>query len=569
MRYSRLLALAVLFTALLPATSLRVSRAAGPASQASRPPEPQQTVVRVTTRLVQVSVVVHDRKGEPVTDLTRDDFTLLEDGQPQAISVFTVEISQPAAASLVRTSLPTNTFSNKLQYGAGAATSLTAVLLDGLNTKFEDQSQARQQIMKFLKQIRPGDQVALYALGRDLRLLHDFTNDSGALLRALNSHKGNIATELAASEEVTDTSFLSDSPEDQELAQFIADMDETMQAFYVRNRKQTTLEAIEAIANNLSRLPGRKNLVWVSGSFPLTFGLNDEKISREFENFSNDVQRTTRAVTSANVAIYPVDARGLIGGFDMYPDLSPAAPARKNIRTQPMQSNASKIWDTFGSMDQLAEGTGGRAFRNTNDINGAIRKAIDDARATYVLGYYPKHGAWDGKYHEIKVQVRQRGLQVRHRRGYYAYADPPHDDKLREAELRVAAWSSLESTGMDMTVRLDPPPPTAFARPYSLQIRLGPQDVQLQEKNNRWEGLVDVLFVFEGAEDKQLGALRQAVNVSFPPPNYQLAARYGMVMFGQIDLPAGTRKLRVIARDVAAGRVGSVTIPLDRLLTRF
>lgn len=545
-------------------TSGQATQPAAPATQPAA--NPQQPVLRVTTRLVQVNVIVQDKKGEPVANLSRDDFMLLEDGQPQQISVFSVENNQPGPARpAALPALPPNTFSNKLEYRAERISSLTAILFDGLNTRFEDQAYARQQVIKFIQQLQPEDRVAIYTLGRDLRLLHDFTADTGSLLRALARHKGNIASELAASEEVAvNTDDLSDSEADQELKEFLDAMNESMQAFYVRNRVRQTLEGIEAVANHLSRLPGRKNIVWVSGSFPLTFGFGEDRISRELTLFSDDILRTTRAVTNANVAIYPVDARGLIGAFEMYPDLSAAnRPSAKVARGGPMRSNATKIWDSFATMQELAERTGGRASYNSNDIRGAIRQAIDDSRVTYLLGYYPRNTPLDSKFHQIKVTVRQRGLQVRHRLGYFAFPDPPRDDKLREDELRIAAWSPLDSTGLSMVVRMEPL--NTAKDSVRLQIQLNPGEVVLQPKDDRWNGQLDLRFVCIGADNQQLGAFNQGLGLSFRPDNYQQVARNGMVLFGQMNLLAGTRKLRVITRDVLSGSVGSVTIPVERL----
>jgi VWFA-related protein len=527
---------------------------------------PPQAVLRVTTRLVQVNVIVQDKNGDPVSNLTRDDFTLLEDGHPQQISVFSMENNRPAAVrAAARPALPPNTFTNRLEYWAQGISSLTAILFDGLNTKFEDQAYARQQIIRFIQQLQPEDRVAIYTLGRDLRLLHDFTSDTASLLRVLGRHKGNIATELAASEEVAfNTDDLGDSEADQQLREFLEEANETMQAFYVRNRVRQTLDGIEAVANHLSRLPGRKNVVWVSGSFPLTFGFGEDRISRELTVFSDDILRTARAVTTANVAIYPVDARGLIGAFDMFPDLSPANRGNpRALQTGQMRSNASKVWDSFATMNELAERTGGKAFYNSNDIRGAIRRAIDDSRVTYLLGYYPRNTALDSKFHEIRVLVRKKGLQVRHRRGYFAFPDPPRDEKHRQDELRIAAWSPLDSTGLGMTVHLAPQ--NAPVGSVRLEVLLNPGEVILEPKDGRWNGQLDMAFICTGADNQQLASTNQSIQLSFLPENHQLVAKNGMVLLGQMNLAAGTRKLRIIVRDVASGSVGSVTVPIERV----
>src|SRR5260370_10895996 len=117
-----------------------------------------QPTIRVTTRLVQVNVVSPAKKGEPLSDLKRDDFTILDKGKQQKVAVFAVDsIDAPRKAW---PKLPPNIFSNRLQR-ADTPTSTTVILFDGLNTRFQDQSYARQQIIKFLARIQPHDPFAL------------------------------------------------------------------------------------------------------------------------------------------------------------------------------------------------------------------------------------------------------------------------------------------------------------------------------------------------------------------------------------------------------------------------
>jgi VWFA-related protein len=123
----------------------------------------EQSILQVTTRLIEVNLIVQDKKGDPVPDLVRDDFVLLDNGREQQIAVFSMQSSRslPVKPQL----LPSDTYSNRLEPGAGVPDSATVILLDGLNTYFEDQTYARAQLVGFLKtQIRPQDRVALYTL---------------------------------------------------------------------------------------------------------------------------------------------------------------------------------------------------------------------------------------------------------------------------------------------------------------------------------------------------------------------------------------------------------------------
>src|SRR5262249_9360889 len=196
------------------------------------------------TRLVQVNVVVHDKKGEPVGDLKQEEFTLLDKGREQKIAVFAVDSADTKRKAWPP--LPPNLFSNRVQR-ADTPTAITGILLDGLNTKFEDQAYAKKQIIKFLGTLQPQDRVALYLLGSHLRVLHDFTNDADHLVKALAKYHGRISGELDAADPAPRDPTGSD-----ELDQFLSNADQVISDFYNVNRAKWTLEAMEAIAHHLA-----------------------------------------------------------------------------------------------------------------------------------------------------------------------------------------------------------------------------------------------------------------------------------------------------------------------------
>ena len=202
--------------------------------------------------------------------------------------------------------------------------------------------------------------------------------------------------------------------------------------FNTMNRAYITAKALESIAAHIAPLPGRKNLIWLSAGFPIDIGMDELDINstRDNRSFNEEVERATRALSDSNTAIYPVDARGLIG----VPAISAQSrgPSPRNPPTISSLLPNQKIFDT---MNILAERTGGRAYFNSNDIQGSIRRAIDDSRVTYVLGYYPDHGKWNGKFHEIKIRVNRPGTDVRYRRGYFAMADDAPADENKDAAL--------------------------------------------------------------------------------------------------------------------------------------
>ena len=415
------------------------------------------TVFRSTTHLVQVNVIVR-HGGKPVADLKKEDFQLFDNGKPQAISVFSEESTTGGAAlpsSPIK--LPPGVYTNKLISKPGTPQSVTVILLDMFNLKIQDQMFARQQVIKYLKTIRPEDRVGVYLLGNSLKVLHDYTTDSTDLLRALNAF--------------SDGKTLPDTSQDQNMSfgTDVITLNNWMMTGgtgaerdqFMIQRVTGTLAVIEFIANHLASLPGRKNLIWVSGGFPLQIGFNSihemNDPTREQRDFGEEVTRTVKAVNNANVSIYPVDARGLVA------DTRFSAENQK-VNLKPKLSMGS-IVNNQQTMEELASRTGGKAFYNTNDLKHAITDAIDDASVTYTLGFYPNDEKYDGKFHKFNVKVEHKGMgyDVRYRKGYFDIENKPTDEKTRNAEIRDAVLSPLDSSALGMVVG-EPAAPTSRRR---------------------------------------------------------------------------------------------------------
>lgn len=153
-----------------------------PQMDSSEPSPAQQPVIRSSARLVQVSVFVQDAKGKPIAGLKKEDFTVLDQGKPQKIAVFSVEAAIPVKLNRL---LPKFVFTNRFDLRGQATDSVTVVLFDALNTSGNDQIYVRNQVLRFLQTLKPEDHVAIYALTTELRVLHEFTQDTSALVNAV------------------------------------------------------------------------------------------------------------------------------------------------------------------------------------------------------------------------------------------------------------------------------------------------------------------------------------------------------------------------------------------------
>jgi VWFA-related protein len=316
-------------------------------------------VIRSTTSLVQVRVVVQDSKGKPVTDLQRGDFQIFDDRKAQPITFFTADRGIPAA-------VPTNLGGPDT---APASDSYSLIVLDWTNTEYPDRYRAKDHALHLLQTYQPRQKIALYLNGRNSRLLCDFTSDLSELVRVL---------------ETADLEF-GDLDIDTRAGRFdaryggrtAAKMTAEEEFFFLNKRITDTLRTFGLLADRLARLPGRKSLVWLSDAFPVT------------PIYYPELERVYGRLNRADVAVYGVDARGL--------------------------SAASRSYS--GTMIQFAERTGGTAFYDRNDLDEGLRLALGDQSISYVLGFHLPAKAAPGR-HEIRVRVNRPHLQLRYRESY-------------------------------------------------------------------------------------------------------------------------------------------------------
>lgn len=527
----------------------------GSAALAQNPP----ILLKSTTRLVQVSVIA-DRHGEPVADLKQDDFHIQDNGKQQKISFFQVE--SDGILPSTPENLPPNTFTNRLQQQSGVPSAVTVILLDALNTKFTDQAYAKAQVIKFLQTIQPEDHIGIYTLGGSLKVLHDYTTDSTELLRQLASYRGQIPTpnlpDLSASEPNVSNELL-------QMDNWLnfRGMSGAERDFYTVNRVRGTLRAIEFIADHLSAIPGRKNLIWVSGGFPLMIGFDNPNAwkdpSRDMVSFMDEIDRTVRALNDANVAVYPVDARGLLTDprFNASSQRIAVGPLRPGQFPPPPPGSKNQA-----TMIELASRTGGRAYYNTNDLKNAIRDAVADARVSYSIGFYPDSSNFDGKFHKLTLKVDQSGVSLRYRKGYFDFAQSPQDDKQRLTELHDAVWSPLEASAIPMTAQLVP---AGKPNAWEVYVKVDHSGISLEPQDDRWQGKLDVLYVQKNDQGRDFNGTDNTINLNAQQATYDKIVSEGLGFHQTVQRNPQATSLRIVVRDAPSGNIGTVTVPFKAL----
>ena len=514
-------------------------------------------VIQVTTRLVQISVVVHDKHGDPVTDLKQEDFVLKDAGKPQPIKLFVTSWATPAAAALKP--LPPNIFSNRRSHDSAAAPTVTIILFDVLNTQFADQAEAKHQLLEYLETVPPGDRIALYVLGRDLVVLHDFTDDAAHLARTLQALHVRIPGELQPKLE-TPLPGKTSGPDLQRLSDEAKSIATNANDFAVTERARITTAAMQNIANHVAFLPGRKSLIWLSSSFP--FALNLVTMPPRVSSglyptatpptsprlFNDEIRQAVRAMNQAGLAIYPVDARRLFQRLD--------GTGRR----------PSSFGGEFQTMDLLAGQTGGVAYRNTNDLKRAIRQAVDDGRMTYTLGFYPDSDSWDGKVHSIAVAVDRRGLDVRYGNSYLAVNDAPKDDvEAIKRRIGSALLSPMDSTVIGLGAGIE-----AVNQPKPGRVRLAlevdPSDITLAQTGEHWTGSLEYVVMEQKADGTPLQTTTETLNLNLTKARYDAIVQRGLILTKLMEPSQEAYRLRVVILDRPSGNLGSISIPIEAAL---
>jgi VWFA-related protein len=553
----------------------------------------QQAVIRSTTHLVQINVVVQNKAGEPIPGLKKEDFSVFDQGRPQTISIFSTR--EPGTVQPSR-SFPRNVFTNRFDLNGQDPGNVTVVLFDALNTSGKDQMLVRKQVLRFLQTLKPQDHVAMYALTKELLILHDFTQDSASLVNAVSHFTPEeMAAFDASNPEKINLVRLGASKEWLGFQNALNNINAAVADQATIDRARITAAAIETIADHVAAIPGQKSLIWVSGGFPIQIGsvvigrpdqLTLEPASdprtlagitqsspvggedttnklnhgdRESESLQPTINRAALALNRVNMVMYPIDAKGVL--------VDPGTAVKeRNVTSAQDSSTLAKEQEARDTSKLLADQTGGLAFFGSNDIGDALHRVIQDGQYAYTIGFYPDHEKWNGKFHEVRISTKVEDARLRYRRGYFAMPYQGDSEKTVNASLQEAVLSPLEATGLGMIVEGKPIEPVA-ARSLQLRVAIDPKQLLLQDTHGQQKGAVDLLFAQRDFTGKTLTAEKQHLDLKLPQVQYEYLAKAGMVLEHHMTVSPQAAEIVVIVRDVGSGAIGSIGIPVKSFFT--
>lgn len=555
----------------------------------------QPPVFRANSRLVVVDVVALDSRGVPVPGLKEGDFKVQEDGKAQQVVSF--EEHRPAdgpAAPVRHFHLPPHQYTNVPEQESEGP--LTVLLFDTLNTPAQDQQLARLHMLNFLKGLPPGRRTALFALGTKLRMIQTFTGDTDALIAAasnlLSSPSSLLTTENdrqqredniayrermmapsmsggagAGSRSSQSMAAAGNPVPSQKLREAFADQDNSS----AEKRVGATLEAFGALAQMLSGYGGRKNLIWVSGGFPFSIGPDPFAHSdhAHVEHFELPVREITNLLSTAQVAVYPIDVGGVEnqgialssnGEGSLGVDATSGAP-RMNTT---MMRQLTESSDKHGMMDEIADETGGKAFYGNNDLRAAMQRSMDQGSMYYTLAYSPDSQNWNGKFRRIEVKLNRGGYHLQYRRGYFALEEPEHTTDDSNAKL-VGALRPDIPNATSLYLKAEILPPDAEHPQVRVRCLIDPVQVTFSDTSTGGKhAIVDLLTVVWDKNGKDIGHTAQTLEGNLSNAEYQKILHSGLQVNEDVAVNGEAFRVRLGAVDRASQRVGTLDITFDK-----
>ena len=539
--------------------------------------DPNVATLTATARAVVLDVVITDAKGNPIKGLKRSDLVVQEDGVPQALNSFeehSATADANAAMQQALPKLPPNTFTNFTPVPNKGSN--TVILLDALNTPLSAQMYLRQQVINYMKTVQPGTSIAVFQLDTEMHLIQGFSADPKVLLAAVESKR-----DMPTIPPLRGRNYV-----------------------YQRSRQEILINGLRMMGRYLEGFPGRKNLIWFTGSIP--FAAYDDGIGNPFPNydrfsdFNLDLTEATDVLSLSRVAVYPVDTRGL--------EADPGFSAARR-GPPPLGAIAPTHFYSHADMDDAADATGGKAYYNTNGLKNVIGQIVDAGSNYYTIAYTPTNKNWNGQFRKIKVTLADGGGQLLYRHGYVARAGatrkvtPATSNKLSGAYdpqsaqahpgMKLGFDASMELGAIPPTelifntniaadsqvqklLKNEPQPPNSYLRAdfqkkpfrdYHILYAVDPHKIRFTHTSDgMYHGQLEFVAVVYNDQGETVNSIMTTSPLELNTAAYKQMLQYGIGLRQTIAVPEkGNFFFRLGIHDTVGDRAGAMEVPVDNV----
>lgn len=509
--------------------------------QTSPTPNSPGFTLKTSVNRVLVDVTVTDAHGNPVHGLTKNDFTVEEDGKPQTVLSFDA-YNFDKGMDYVPPKLPAmqpNTFVNLP--ASPERGPLYVLFYDLVNIPIGEQAYARAQLVKFIENKPAGARFAIFVASDGVHLVQGFTSDERKLLAAVDPK--------------------SSRPHVPEI--FL------MGVNFGEGEKLTATARLSEIARYLAPMPGRKNLIWFASEFPLSlFPGTDEP-----QAFQQQAKKTVDLLANNQIAVYPVDVSGVVvaeayappgdaGGAGITNDIRQRGPNASHQIASPGQGGAgpgvSLLYESYWTQDEIAQITGGKAVYSSNDLVGALEKVTENGGSYYTLAYSPSNKNFDGHLRHILVRLKEGNYHLAYRRAYYGAQEQGANGTADDAIEAVMEHGAPEDRQLIFGVHAAAKgAPRRGSQVYTIDYTVMAR--QLRAAGDTTPEL-EIAAAIYGADGRLLSSTVNKAMEAGSPAAKQTAYRMEI----QLDAPLNAKFMRFAVRDPRTGKSGAmeITLPL-------
>jgi len=498
-------------------------------------------------RLLNLDVVALDNHGQPVTDLTIDDFQISDANKPQKVAFFRHKDSTQWQVP----KLGPNEFSNRT---GSSILNATVILFDLMNEGFGTRGTAADHIIKCLENLDAPENVYLYLLTVEGRLfaVHGLpgTEEGSEPGGAPWNKQIKALIDKALRDVMRPRPFEID----------------------VAVRVQLTFAALDAMGAQLSRVPGRKNVVWVTDGVPIALG-PVRSDTGEFVDFTPELRKLSELLVRSGMALYPVrqlmlgtpDSIGANSGGAgaTYPGaMEGAATGTRGAGSNPTGGGAADNVgvgsQSLSTLNTLADMTGGRESAG-KDICEALKQAKSDARVSYQIGYYPPERNWDGKYHKLRVTCKRKGVRIQAKTGYFAWVDEPGAGS--EQSIHSVALTEFDAAEIGLRGSLSADPKNKQAA--DLTARIDAKDIALVQEGDHYNGQLRLALVGYLADGRAESTKIAPLDLHYSAGERDVALKDGIAVSQNVQLKERLARVRLIVYDRNTTAIGSLTMPVN------